>query len=579
MNVAAPILDLLAAEPARPGVREPSGRSATYGELRQRIVALGRELQRRGLRPGDRVVLQVPAGVDFAASAVAVLLVGGVPVLCEPGLGDAVYRSRIRAAEARWLVVHPLVQRLGRVPGARGLLRRLELDVPPVPDLDDVPGRVLLAPRWLDGLAAALPAQADLTPVDRSGEDDGVLVFTGGTTSEPKGVRLSNRALQSYLTNIHSVIADLRIESLLADTPQQVLYALWLGRTAFTTRGGRRRRAALVHRLVRSGAVDAYFGSPYVWVKMMAMTGPGRAPLPASLRTVLLGSAPVTPELLRQLRGWLHPDTRILSIYGLTEAGPVCVSRVDDKLAWEREGHDGDFVGFPLPGVRVTLDADAAPRVGADVGEVVVHSPSLYSGYLGQPPLGAEDGLHTGDLGRLVTRGDREALVLLGRTKDMIIRRGVNIYPGTLEPTLRALGDEHGLMFGDVALVGTWNPKTQDEELVLCVSPAPDRQAPLDPEDVKRRAASVTGTDGAPDHVLVKQELPVTGRQNKVDKAALRRVAAQRLGGAPAPASLRCRAITPWSPGSRAHGSPLAGSASTASTGSCSRQRAPPAPC
>ncbi|MFH2008320.1 MAG: AMP-binding protein [bacterium] len=524
MNVAEPILRVLARDPGRAAVVEPGGRSVDFAELRRRIVAFGRHLQERGLRPGDRVVLQVPNGVEFATSALAVLLTGGVPVLCEPGLGDAVYLSRVRAAGSRWLVVHPLVARLNRIPGARGLLRRYELDVPPLPPDPTDPERIVISPQVMQRLTARLPPAAELDPVRRTGEQDGVLIFTGGTTSVPKGVRLTHGALSHYLTNIRSVIEDVPVDRFLADTPQQVLYALRLGRTAYTTKGRRRRRARHVLRLVLSGKVDCYFGSPYIWMEMMALTGPGREQLPPTLKTVLLGSAPVTPDFLRQLRGWLHPETRVLAIYGLTEAGPVCIGHVHEKLAWDGEG---DLVGAPLPGVELEIDGAARP---ADVGEVVVRSPALYAGYLEQPARAPDEGLRTGDLGRLVEADGRRALVLMGRVKDMIIRRGVNIYPGTLEATIRSLSDGRGPLLRECALIGLWNEGRQDEELVLCVEPAAGRPAALDLVGLARRVAEAVGSDGAPDHVLLCDPLPVTGRQNKVDKQALRAWARERLG-------------------------------------------------
>ncbi len=538
MNVAEPILAVLASSPDRAAVVEPDGREIDFAGLRHRVVAFGRHLRERGVQAGDRVVLQVPNGIEFATSALAVLLVGGVPVLCEPGLGDAVYLSRVEAARSRWLLVHPLVARLNYIPLARRLLRRLELDVPPLPPDRGGPERITVSAPVLDALAKALPAGAELVVAERADGDDGVLIFTGGTTSVPKGVRLTHGALDSYLSNIQTVVTDVGVERFLADTPQQVLYALRLGRTAFTTKGRKRKRAKLVHRLVTQGRVDAYFGSPYIWVEMMAMTGPGRSRLPRTLKTVLLGSAPVTADFLQQLRKWLHPDTRVLSIYGLTEAGPVCVGHVHEKLAWSGEG---DLVGSPLPGVRVEIDApegastEEVPKEAPNevVGEVVVHSPALYAGYLEQPPRPPGEGLRTGDLGRLLSVDDRTVLVLMGRVKDMIIRRGVNIYPPTLEATLRGLSDDRGRLVRECALVGVWNEQTQDEEVVLFVEPEPGRRILLDA--VKHQAEALAGPDGAPDHVLVVDPMPVTGRQNKVDKAALRDRARRVLGQAVLP--------------------------------------------
>src|SRR5262249_25557321 len=80
---------------------------------------------------------------------------------------------------------------------------------------------------------------------------DAVIVFTGGTTDQPRGVRLGHGALGHYLSHLAAVVAGLQAERFLADTPQQVLYALRLGKSVYVTRGRRDRRARDVLRLVR----------------------------------------------------------------------------------------------------------------------------------------------------------------------------------------------------------------------------------------------------------------------------------------------------------------------------------------
>jgi len=197
--------------------------------------------------------------------------------------------------------------------------------------------------------------------------------------------------------------------------------------------------------------------------------------------------------------------------------------RAQDKLAY-RGG--GDLVGSPLPQVRLEIDRAAGDE---HVGEVVVHGPSLYSGYLGQPERGSEEGLRTGDLGKLVIVDGRSVLALVGRGKDMIIRNGVNIYPLSFEAAIGDLADRQGRpLLRECSLVGVWNADRQDEDVVLCVQPAAG--AAFDLDAVRKHAERVCGTDAKPDHCLVVDPIPVTGRQNKVDKAALRRTCAKRLG-------------------------------------------------
>lgn len=525
MNAAAPFLDILASRSGHRAIVEPGGRSITYAELFQRTCALERLLRKRGLEPGDRVLLQVPNGIAFAAASIAVLLAGGVPLLLEPGLGEAVYLSRVRLASPRFLLVHPLLLHVHRVPGLPRLLQRLERDVPPVPPADGRMQRIVVSEVMLGALVRETPAAQRewMIPVERDPSDDGVLIFTGGTTDMPKGVRLGHGALDRYITHIASVLEGLAFERFLADTPQQVLYALRLGRTAYITRGRKGRRARNILEWIRQGSIDAYFGSPYVWMEMMEACGPSGGRLPASLRTVLLGSAPVTRGFLARLLEWLPAETRVKVLYGMTEVGPVCAVEARDKLAYRGEG---DLVGSPIPEVRLALDGQAP---GGGIGEVVVHSPSLFTGYLGQPDRGPDEGLRTGDLGRFVNVEGKPMLALAGRSKDMIIRNGVNIYPLSFEAAIRDVTDrQRRRMLRECALVGVWNPDREDEDVVLCVEPRAGMD--LDLEAVRRHAERVCGTDAKPDHCLVVDPIPVTGRQNKVDKAALRRACAKKLG-------------------------------------------------
>jgi len=528
MNLAGDFLTTLAAHGDAPAITEPKGQPITYADLYRQTRALAADLCDRGLQPGDAVLIQIPNGIAFAVAVVAVLAAGGVAILCEPGLGDEVYRARLRSVGARWVLVHPMIQWANRIPGARRFLQRREVLVPPLLSRAACENQYVVSSRTLMRLAQHARITGEpAAVVPRSAADDAIIIFTGGTTSMPKGVRLSHGALRHYLGNIQGIAEELEISRFLADTPQQVLYALSLGKQVLVTKGRTQRRARFVLQAIRDGRIDAYFGSPFLWVEMMAQGGQRGGPLPATLRAVLLGGAPVTPDFLRSLRAWLHPDSAVRALYGLTEAGPVCVAADEEKCAWEGEG---DFVGHPLPGVKVQIE----PMEGRTEGQVIVYSDALYTGYTGQSPRGEEEGLATGDLGRLVESGGHTALVLLGRKKDMIIRQGINIYPPLFEPAINAMRDDKGQpLIRDCALIGLWSPDSQDEVVVLCYELAAGAQAT--PEQIGARVDPITGVDAAPDHYLAFEKLPVTGRQNKLDKAAIKTLAAGLLGLYPAP--------------------------------------------
>ncbi|MGD9739404.1 MAG: class I adenylate-forming enzyme family protein [Bauldia sp.] len=534
MNLAGRFLELMAERGSRPAVREANGRVTTYAELRRQIIGFAAHLRSLGLSKGDPAVIQAPNGAAFAIATIAVASLGGVAVLAEPGLGDDVYVKRLHAAKPKWTIVHPAVLWANRIPSARAFLRRREVLVPPVLPDTTATRRVMISRRILEREAAASDATAEVTDVEA--DDDLTIIFTGGTTSMPKGVRLSHGSTFAAISNIAVVASEtlggsaargtgrieLRPRTMLADTPQQVLYGLVLGQEVLVTRGRMQRRAAMVRKLVEEGRTGAYFGSPFLWMEMMEQAGAKRSRLPPGLDAVFLGGAPVTREFLKTLRDWLHPDTKVTAIYGLTEAGPVAYATAEEKLAWTGEG---DFIGWLMSG----MDADRTPS-----GEIIISGPSLFLGYIGQEARAPGEGFPTGDLGAVVDIGGRKALTLLGRAKDMIIRAGVNIYPSTLESDLRAIADETGRrLLREAALVGLWNEAAQDEVVVLAWQPMAGMT--VDEAFLTRQVERITGTAAGPDYMMRVDPMPVTGRQNKVDKATLRARAAERFGLAATP--------------------------------------------
>ena len=524
MNLASRILDGLPPGDDGPAIRETDGRIVSRGELRGFVAALSRDLAERGFKKGDTVVIQAPTGAAFAAATVAVAALGGVSLLAEPGLGDEIYSKRLLVARPRWSLVHPVVLWANRIPGARNLLARREILVPPVLPPGPNLTQLILSARRLRKLAAgqtAVPVIEDMAP-----RDDVAVIFTGGSTSLPKGVRMSHRSVSRTLDNIEALAADTGAETLLADNPQQVLFGLVTGKEVLVTGGRIKRRAATVRKLIETGVAHAYFGSPFVWMEMMEQAGSSRPRLPASLRSVFLGGAPVTPEFLRTLRDWLSPDTKVKVIYGLTEAGPVAEASDHEKLAWDG---DGDLLGRVMPGTEARIDENE---------EILLTGPTLFNGYIGQEELPEGGAFATGDLGRVDNRDGEELLVLAGRAKDMIIRAAVNIYPATLEADLRAITDGDGnRILREVAMIGLWDEAKQDEVVVLCWQPIAD--AKIDEGALQRSVHAVTGDAANPDFMMKCDPLPVRGRLNKVDKAALRAQAAERFGLSPVPRGQR----------------------------------------
>jgi acyl-CoA synthetase (AMP-forming)/AMP-acid ligase II len=174
---------------------------------------------------------------------------------------------------------------------------------------------------------------------------------------------------------------------------------------------------------------------------------------------------------------------------------------MEEKLAWRG---DGDLAGAPLPGSRVRIDED---------GELWVGGERLCGRYLGGEPL-TEVG--TGDLARF---DDAGRLVLLGRSKDMIIRGQYNIYPALYEEKIAEIrGIER------CALIGVWDERLGEERVVLVVEP---EMGETDAVRLRRHVERTLRLDASidslalPDEVVV-MPLPESGRAHKIDRDALR---------------------------------------------------------
>ena len=484
-----PILRVRADRVPHDHVRE----ELTYRELMRRVEATADALHREGLRAGDRVLFSVRPRPEGIVLALAVVRLGGVIVFVDPGSTPELFGARVTAADPRWAMTEALLYAVSRGPlrhvaRSRGLL---------LPDYASLPLRHVRSGRWLPGVpgrslsarslatgrhggghrrfVAGAPPVTDL-PLDA----EALVVFTSGTTSDPKAVVHSVGSLGSGCALLAGAFAlepggVVHTDQMLLGIP-----ALLAGGTWSIPPGPPGQDVVTFARHV-AGEAGTYLVPADLTLLLDAVES-GRAPARGP-QVALVGGAPVTRPLLDRARRLL-PGTRWIGVYGTTEILPIAVVEADDKLA---HAGDGDLVGHPLPGIEAVVDTSAvepdeglgqgstagrgstaAPDAPATaphplVGELVLRGPSLMKGYLshldgGQPPVTEH---RTGDLAYLDEEG---RIVLVGRTRDMIIRGTVNIYPGLFEPRLAALPG-----VGEASLVGVLQDDG-DEKVVLVVT-------------------------------------------------------------------------------------------------------------
>jgi acyl-CoA synthetase (AMP-forming)/AMP-acid ligase II len=338
-----------------------------------------------------------------------------------------------------------------------------------------------------------------------------VLLYTTGTTGDPKGVLLTHRNLL-FIARVSSTLRRLdardRVFGVLPISHVYGLASVCLGSLyagACVQLEARYSPAAMAHAMQTSGLTIVQ-GVPAMYAKLLDHLD--NKPLVAPrLRFLYAGGSPLDPALKaaveQRLRMTLHNG------YGLTEASPtVTQTRLDAPR--------GDCsVGPPIPGVAVRIvDAKGDEVAAGDAGELLVRGPNVMRGYYRNAELTArtvniEGWLNTGDMAR---RGTDGALFIVGRSKELIIRSGFNVYPSEVEGVLNA----HPAVTHS-AVVGRTVPG--NEEVVAFVELAPGNVATS--EDIACFAAQRLAPYKRPAEIVILPGLPVSAT-GKILKHQLR---------------------------------------------------------
>lgn len=386
--------------------------SLTYGALEDLAARYAHALERRGVRPGDRVAAQVEKSFDAVGLYLGVLRAGGVYVPLNTGYTPAEVKGFLADCRPR-LFVHG--------PGAE--------------DAWAAPSTPLGAAGG-EGLAAEA-ARAD--PLDwtalRSADDLAAIVYTSGTTGRSKGAMLTHANLASNALTLHEIWGFEPDDVLLHALPIYHVHGLFIAlHTAFLNTSTIRFHTTFDAAAVRADLAcsTVLMGVPTFYTRLLATPGFSAADC-VSMRLFISGSAPLTEQASR---AWtLRTGCPILERYGMSEAGMI----TSNPLLGDRVP---GTVGYALPEVEVRIADDAGRVLAAgEVGVVEVRGPNVFKGYWAMPDATAAsfrpDGFFiTGDVGFLAGDG---RLTLVGRAKDLIISGGLNIYPKEIEDVLEAV--------------------------------------------------------------------------------------------------------------------------------------------
>jgi len=395
------------------------GRACSYAQLAAAADAHAALLRGLGVRPGDRVMLVAENSVAqvallFAAAAIDAWSVNVNARLSEGEL--ATIREHSGARRVLYLTGNsPDAARHAAHAGAR-----------PCPG--EFPGV----------LAGPLDAGCAPEPVDPGGDQVAALVYTTGTTGQPKGVMLSHAGLLfvgATSSRLRGLIPGDRAWGGLPVSHVYGLASMLLGTlyAGACVRLAPRFDAGALLASIRAGELTIVQGVPAMYARLLALQEEGAGTIPSRLRFCYAGGSPLDPALKRAVEAMF--GLPLHNGYGLTEGGPtVSQTRLDAPRA-------DTSVGLPIPGVEVRIvDREGREVAPGEPGELWVRSPGRMRGYFRDPAangaaLHADGWLATGDLARQEPDG---ALFLLGRTRELIIRSGFNVYPVEVETALNA---------------------------------------------------------------------------------------------------------------------------------------------
>jgi malonyl-CoA/methylmalonyl-CoA synthetase len=492
------LYDILAArfpaDRASPAIELPDGRLLSYGDLEAASARLAHGLEAAGARPGDRVMVQVEKTPEAVFLYLACLRAGLVYLPLNSGYRESEVEYFLADAEPRVVVSDPASPLAGLPALAESGARWFSLDQHGKGSLMD----------W----SATRPASFDAMP--REDDDLAAILYTSGTTGKPKGAMMSHRNLSSNALALHRIWGFRPDDRLLHALPIFHTHGLFVAINTTLLNGTAmiflpRFDAGEVIRLLPRATV--MMGVPTFYVRLLAAAGFDRD-LCRHMRLFISGSAPLSGETFDSFRE--RTGHVLLERYGMTETNMLTSNPLDGSRR-------GGSVGLPLPGVEVRIVDQAGESLpGGSVGDIEVRGPNVFRGYWRNPEktraeFRADGFFRTGDVGRFDADG---YLSIVGRSKDLIISGGLNVYPKEVESVIDEMPG-----IGESAVVGVEHPDF-GEAVVAVVTCRPNAD-PASDAAVIAHAREKLAAFKVPKAVFVVDQLP-RNVMGKVEKNKLR---------------------------------------------------------
>ena len=475
-------------------LRTGDGRSFSYADIDRHSARIARFLSDLGIAPGDRVSVQVEKSPEALCLYLACLRAGFVFHPLNMAYTPHELEYFLNNAEPAVVVCDP----------------QREVAIKQI--ADDSGTKFVFTLNENGGgtfLGRATDASAEFDVVRRGADDLAALLYSSGTTGVPKGIMLTHANLLSNTEALLQAWRFTRKDRLLHVLPIFHVHGLFVAAGCVLLSGASMRwlaqfNVAEVLRYLPECTV--LMGVPTYYTRLLSQSALD-ADLAGNVRLFISGSAPLLEETFVDFQS--RTGQQILERYGMTETN----MNTSNPLDGERKP---GTVGLPLAGVEIRIADDDGNLLGSNEnGNLQVRGPNVFIGYWKMPEKTAEDFTDdgffiTGDQGRI----DEDGYVsIIGRSRDMVISGGLNVYPKEIELFIDDLPD-----VSESAVIGV--PHADFGEGVVAVV-VPESIGEVSERDVINACKAELANFKVPKRVVFVDELP-RNTMAKVQKNVLR---------------------------------------------------------
>ena len=481
----------------------------TYGDILEKVDKLAGYLVQKGVKEGDKIALFLRNSPEFIYTIFAASKLGAILVPVNTFLKEEELSYILEDSGSSLLVASAIYDKVVNSSKASSLCQFILWE-----------GEELAKGEKHLHFEEALNSDTPAEHTQRALEDTAVIIYTSGTTGKPKGAMLSNKNLLSNVEVSRKLIEVTSKDRIIVFLPMFHAFTFTVGVILPLYVGGSMviikslQPFSNIFKQTLTKRVTLFFGIPDVYNALAKAKLPWYFMWFNNIRVFISGAAALQPKTLNAMsKKFKH--AKLLEGYGLSEASPVvCVNTLKKQKAGS--------VGITMDGYEIKIvDDDMNALAQGEIGDIIVKGDNVMQGYFNRPEATNETivngWLLTGDLGYM---DDEDFLFIVDRKKDLIISKGINIYPREIEEVIDVYDG-----IGASAVIGIVDENSG--EIPIAYVELDEEAESVDEHALKKYLREHLANYKVPKHIHFIDELP----KNATGKV-LKRVLKDKLKGA-----------------------------------------------